>query len=96
MKKKILHVLPLTENYSKNFSGAASILVRSLVKNKKYEHYIVGSTKYTDFPTINYYNINLSNKFFLSKNNEYIKKIIIFIKKKKLILLKFTIDQRLH
>ena len=79
-KKKILHVLPLTENYSIKHSGAASILVRSFVKDKNYKHYVVGSTEYNDFPSKNYNNIQLTNSIFVSKNNSYIKKILEFVK----------------
>lgn len=87
MKNNILHVLPLTENYSKKFSGAASIFIRTFANDKINKHFIIGSTNYKDYPTKNYHNIEISNSLFLGSNSYYVKKIISFIKEKNINIL---------
>jgi glycosyltransferase involved in cell wall biosynthesis len=81
---KIATVLPYKENYSFNRASAASLWVSEFFKKSKYkkENIIYGHTKYQDYLTINYKNINLKNlkTRFKSTTNEYANKLTKEIK----------------
>ncbi len=89
LKKKNLNIatiLPYKENYSINKASAASLWVSEFFKSSKYKkHNIVyGHTKYKDYLTVNYKNINLQhlNSKFKSTTNEYARKLIQELKNK--------------
>ena len=83
---KIATVLPYKENYTFAKASAASLWVSEYYKNSKYKtsNDIYGHTKYKDFLTKNYININLKhiNSKFKSTTNEYTNKLIKKFKNK--------------
>ena len=80
IKKNILTILPLTENFSKSKAGAVSLFVKDNDKYSKFDNFVVGSTNYKDIISNNYKNFNVSrNLFSLSKNRNYSKQIYKFI-----------------
>ena len=83
MKKKnikIATVLPYKENYTFAKASAASLWVSEFYKRSKFKktNYIFGHTKYKDFLSKNYININLNNisSKLKSATKEYSKKLI--------------------
>lgn len=80
IKKNILTILPLTENFSKSKAGAVSLFIKDNDKYSKFNNFVVGSTKHKDIISNNYKNFNVSrNLFSLSKNTNYSKQIYKFI-----------------
>lgn len=80
IKKNILTILPLTENFSKSKAGAVSLFVKDNDKYSKFNNFVVGSTNYKDIISKNYKNFNVSrNLFSLSKNTNYSKQVYKFI-----------------
>ena len=88
-KIKIATILPYKENYSFFKASAVSLWVAEFFKNSKFKNNntVYGSTKYKDFLTKNYINIDLKtlNLRFLSTTNEYTEKLINELKNKELI-----------
>ncbi len=83
MKKKnikIATILPYKENYTFAKASAASLWVSEFYKKSKFKktNYIFGHTKYKDFLSKNYININLKNisSKLKSATKEYSKKLI--------------------
>ena len=83
MKKKntkIATILPYKENYTFAKASAASLWVSEFYRKSKYKtsNYIYGHTKYDDFLSKNYININLKNikSKLKSATKEYSKKLI--------------------
>ena len=83
MKKKnikIATILPYKENYTYAKASAASLWVSEFFKKSKFKktNYIYGHTKYKDFLSKNYININLKNikSKLKSATKEYSKKLI--------------------
>ena len=83
---KIATILPYKENYTLNKASAASLWVSEFFKKSKYKknNHIYGHTKYKDFLTQNYKNINLKNinSSLRSTTNEYAGKLISEINNK--------------
>ena len=82
LKKKNLNIatiLPYKENYSFNKASAASLWVSEFFKKSKYKNnnIIYGHTKFKDYLTKNYKNINLKNlkSKLKSTTNEYATKL---------------------
>ena len=83
MKKKntkIATILPYKENYTYAKASAASLWVSEFYRKSKFKtsNYIYGHTKYDDFLSKNYININLKNikSKLKSATKEYSKKLI--------------------
>ena len=83
MKKKntkIATILPYKENYTFAKASAASLWVSEFYRKSKFKssNYIYGHTKYDDFLSKNYININLKNikSKLKSATKEYSKKLI--------------------
>ena len=83
MKKKnikIATILPYKENYTFAKASAASLWVSEFYKKSKFKksNHIYGHTKYDDFLSKNYININLKNikSKLKSATKEYSKKLI--------------------
>jgi glycosyltransferase involved in cell wall biosynthesis len=77
---KIATILPYKENYTSNKASAASLWVSEFFKGSKYKdnNKIYGHTKFKNYLTKNYVNINLKNieSKFKSSTNEYANKLI--------------------
>ena len=84
-KVKIATILPYKENYTFGKASAASLWVSEFFLKSKYKknNYIFGYTKYRDYLSKNYINIDLSNinSKFKSSTKEYAKKLIKKLKK---------------
>ena len=84
-KVKIATVLPYKENYTFEKASAASLWVSEFFLKSKFrkDNHIYGYTKYKDYLTKNYINIDLSNinSKFKSSTKEYAKKLIKKFKK---------------
>ena len=84
---KIATILPYKEDYSFIKASAVSLWVAEFFRYSKFKNNntIYGSTKSNDFLTKNYINIELKslNKKFVSTTNEYSKKLLINLEKKK-------------
>tara|TARA_Y100000768_G_scaffold327121_1_gene264679 strand:+ start:308 stop:2413 length:2106 start_codon:yes stop_codon:yes gene_type:complete len=85
---KIAILLPYKENYSKFNAGAVSIFVNDTAKLSKYKKNIkvYGSTNEKGV-LYNYENINFDKKFYQSSSNQFLKKFLNLIKKKKIDIL---------
>ena len=90
MKKKnirIATILPYKENYTYTKASAASLWVSEFFRKSKFKtsNYIYGQTKYKDFLSKNYINIDLKNikSKFKSATKEYSKKLIKKFKNQK-------------
>tara|TARA_B110000977_G_scaffold113143_1_gene146527 strand:- start:379 stop:1407 length:1029 start_codon:yes stop_codon:yes gene_type:complete len=75
-------LLPLTENYSKNIAGAASLAAHDNCNHSIYKFTIFGFTKSKNILSKHYRNLNFKKKFFFSSKNKsyldfFIKKIDI-------------------
>ena len=88
MKKKdikIATILPYKENYTYTKASAASLWVSEFFRKSKFRtsNYIYGHTKYKDFLSKNYINIDLKNikSKLKSATKEYSKKLIKKFKK---------------
>jgi hypothetical protein len=68
---KISILLPLKENYSKDYAGAVSLFVNDIYNVSKFKKdiKIFGSTKTKNYLSKNYINIQKKNSFFKSSNN---------------------------
>ena len=81
IKKKLLTVLPLTENYSKYRAGAVSLFVKDNNKYSAFSNFVIGSTSDRDIISKNYKNIKVFRSLFtLSKNINYAKQVSHFIR----------------
>jgi Glycosyltransferase len=82
---KITILLPYKENFSPEYAGAVSLMVKDTCLNSKYKKNIkvVGYTKYKKKFNIDYHNINLNKKFLFSTTKEYLKKFILWEKTNK-------------
>ncbi len=84
---KIATILPYKEDYSFIKASAVSLWVAEFFRYSKFKNNntIYGSTKSKDFLTKNYINIELKSldKKFVSTTNEYSKKLLINLEKKK-------------
>lgn len=84
-KVKIATILPYKENYTFERASAASLWVSEFFLKSKFrkDNHIYGYTKYKDYLTKNYKNIDLSNinSKFKSSTNEYVNKLIKKLKK---------------
>ena len=84
-KVKIATILPYKENYTFGKASAASLWVSEFFLKSKFKknNYIFGYTKYRDYLSKNYINIDLSNinSKFKSSTKEYAKKLIKKLKK---------------
>lgn len=81
IKKKLLTVLPLTENYSKSRAGAVSLFVKDNNKCSIFSNFVIGSTSDRDIISKNYKNIKVFRSLFaLSKNINYAKQVLHFIR----------------
>ena len=80
---KISILLPYKENFTVNKSGAVSLFVKDLIKNKKKTNLIkvYGDTEEKSFLNKSYINLNIKKKFFRSTSNTYIDKFILYEKK---------------
>ena len=82
---KIATILPYKENYTFAKASAASLWVSEFYKNSKFKkfNHIYGHTKYKDYLTKNYININLENirSKFKSATKEYSNKLFKKFKK---------------
>jgi len=83
---KIATILPYKENYNFKNASAASLWVAEFYKKSKFKklNYIFGHTKYKDYITKNYINIDLSNikSKLKSTTKEYCNKLIAKINNK--------------
>ena len=83
-KIKIATILPYKENYTIGKASAASLWVAEFYQRSKYkkDNHIYGYTKYKDYLTKNYINIDLANikSKFKSSTKEYANKLIKKIK----------------
>jgi glycosyltransferase involved in cell wall biosynthesis len=71
---KIATLLPLTENYTVDSAGAASLAVYDNFKYSCFKGTIFGNTNYRKYLSSNYKNLHFKKKyFFLSRNKEYLK-----------------------
>ena len=76
---KIATLLPLTENYTKDRAGAASLAVYENFKYSSYVNEVFGFTKSKNILSKNYTNLNFKKIFFFSsKNKSYLN---FFLKK---------------
>ncbi len=82
---KITILLPYKENFSPEYAGAVSLMVKDTCLNSKYKKNIkvVGYTKYRKKFNIDYHNIDLNKKFLFSTTKEYLKKFIFWEKTNK-------------
>ena len=80
---KISILLPYKENFTVNKSGAVSLFVKDLIKNKKKTNIIkvYGDTEEKKFLNKSYVNLNIKKKFFRSTSNTYIDKFLLYEKK---------------
>ena len=76
---KILTILPYKENFTINKSGAVSLFIKDLIKNKSSKNIIkvYGDTNEKNFLNKNYVNLNIQRKFFRSTSNTYIDKFLL-------------------
>ena len=84
---KISILLPYKENFSTEYAGAVSLLLKDTIPLSKYKKFIniYGSTYFKkNILKIKYVNLKLNNFFFQSKSNFYIKKFIEHENKKKI------------
>ena len=83
---KISILLPYKENFSTEYAGAVSLLLKDIIPLSKYKKFIniFGSTSFKkDILKKKYINLKINNFFFQSKTNSYIKKFIEYENKKK-------------
>ena len=83
---KISILLPYKENFSTDYAGAVSLLLKDIIPLSKYKKFIniYGSTHFKkNILKKKYINLKLNNFFFQSKSNSYIKKFIEHENKKK-------------
>ena len=83
---KISILLPYKENFSTEYAGAVSLLLKDTIPLSKYKKFInvYGSTYFKkNILKRKYVNLKLNNFFFQSKSNSYIKKFIEQENKKK-------------
>ena len=83
---KISILLPYKENFSKEYAGAVSLLQKDIIPLSRYKKFIkiYGSTNFKrDILKKNYVNLKISNFFFQSKTNTYVKNFIKHEIKKK-------------
>ena len=75
---KISILLPYKENYCKSNAGAVSLFVKDTMNVSifKKKTLVFGSTKFTDFLSNNYINIEVKEKIYKSSNSEYVKNFI--------------------
>ena len=75
---KISILLPYKENFTVNKSGAVSLFIKDLIKNKNNKNIIkvYGDTKEINFLNKNYVNLNIQRKLFRSTSNTYIYKFL--------------------
>ena len=75
---KISILLPYKENFTVNKSGAVSLFIKDLIKNKNNKNIIkvYGDTKEINFLNKNYVNLNIQRKLFRSTSNTYIDKFL--------------------
>ena len=76
---KISVLLPYKENFSTQYAGAVSLLLKDTIKLSKFKSNIkvFGSTNYkNDILIKNYINLNTDKFFFQSRSNIYIKNFI--------------------
>ncbi len=80
---KISILLPYKENFTINKSGAVSLFIKDLIKNKSKKNKIkvYGDTKEKIYLNKNYINLNIEKKFFRSTSNTYIEKFLLKEKK---------------
>ncbi|MBD1162610.1 glycosyltransferase [Pelagibacterales bacterium SAG-MED12] len=81
---KIASILPYKENYTKQGAGAVALWISDFMRDSIYKKntFVFGNTKYKNFLTKNYTNINISNinSKLNSTTKEYSSKIIKKIK----------------
>ena len=81
---KIASILPYKENYTKQGAGAVALWISDFMRDSIYKRntFVFGNTKYKNFLTKNYTNINISNinSRLNSTTKEYSSKIIDKIK----------------
>ena len=81
---KIASILPYKENYTKQGAGAVALWISDFMRDSIYKRntFVFGNTKYKNFLTKNYTNINISNinSRLNSTTKEYSSKIITKIK----------------
>ena len=83
---KISILLPYKENFSTDYAGAVSLLLKDIIPLSKYKKFIniYGSTHFKkNILKKKYINLKLNNFFLQSKSNSYIKKFIEHENKKK-------------
>ena len=75
---KISILLPYKENFTINKAGAVSLFVNDTTKISHFRKDIIifGTTKYKDYLSKNYININENKVIFKSSNNQYVKKFL--------------------
>ena len=80
---KVSILLPYKENFTVNKSGAVSLFIKDLIKNKNKKNQIkvYGETNEKNFLNKNYVNLNIQRKFFRSTSNTYIDKFLLKEKK---------------
>ena len=80
---KISILLPYKENFSPEYPGAVSLFVYETSKISRFKKFInvFGNTNYRKRFNLNYTNIDLKRKLFLSQTNDYVKKYIDLEKK---------------
>ncbi len=77
---KISVLLPYKENFSTQYAGAVSLLLKDTINLSKYKNYIkvFGSTNYKkDILKNNYINLNTDKLFFQSRSNIYVENFIV-------------------
>ena len=76
---KVSILLPYKENFTVNKSGAVSLFIKDLIKNKHKKNIIkvYGDTKEKNFLSKNYINLDIQRKFFRSTSNIYIDKFLL-------------------
>ena len=81
---KIASILPYKENYTQQGAGAVALWISDFMRDSifKKSTFVFGNTKYKNFLTTNYTNINISNinSRLNSTTKEYSSKIIKKIK----------------
>ena len=83
--KKISILLPYKENFTPEYAGAVSLLVKDITLKSKYREKIIvyGSTDYKQKFDVKYVNMKFKKFFYESANIKYADNFLELIKKNK-------------
>ena len=79
---KISILLPYKENFTANYAGAVSLFVNDITKKSVFRKttQVFGNTKFKDYLSNRYINLDFKKKFFLSTNKQYVESFIDYKK----------------